>query len=296
MKSENWLSESCKIRWFFVAFFCILFLGGRSEALPEYLQVAKQTYAFKPAGEIAAKKCQLCHTQATNANSLNFYGKSVQSALNAASAETLTPALLHTLDKQDPDGDGFDNLSEFRADTLPGDPLSHPKGAPAVAISSKLLATATQAEMNPFDPKKALLAKHAQHPVMVHFPIALFLFSLFLDVLGRMRNSADLQKAALVNLLGATVMGGISLLTGLIAWQLKFGGLSAPISDNRWLYIHLGLGIATVILLSMLSFIRIKGLRKGVSELSIAYLVLATVAAITIALAGHLGGVVSGVS
>ena len=131
---------------------------------------------------------------------------------------------------------------------------------------------------------------------MVHFPIALFLFSLFLDVLGRMRNSADLRKVALVNLLGATVMGGVSLLTGLIAWQLKFGGLSAPISDNRWLYLHLGLGIATVILLSILSFIRIRRLRKGVSELSTTYFVLATVAAITIALAGHLGGVVSGVS
>ena len=165
-----------------------------------------------------------------------------------------------------------------------------------MARSSKLPATATPAGLNPFDPKKALLAKHAQHPVMVHFPIALFLFSFFLDLLGRLRNSADLQKVALVNLLGATVMSGISLLTGLIAWQLKFGGLSTPISDNRWLYIHLGLGISTVIMLSILSFIRIKRLRKGVSELSTTYFILATVAAITIALAGHLGGVVSGVS
>ena len=29
--------------------------------------------------------------------------------------------------------------------------------------------------MNPFDPKAALLAKHAQHVVLVHFPIALFM-------------------------------------------------------------------------------------------------------------------------
>jgi hypothetical protein len=29
--------------------------------------------------------------------------------------------------------------------------------------------------MNPFDLKAALLAKHAQHPVIIHFPIALFI-------------------------------------------------------------------------------------------------------------------------
>ena len=82
MKTENWISENSKIRWFLVAFFCLLFLGGRSEALPEYLQAAKQTYSFKPTGEIATKNCQLCHTQATNANSLNLYGKSVKTTLN----------------------------------------------------------------------------------------------------------------------------------------------------------------------------------------------------------------------
>jgi hypothetical protein len=31
--------------------------------------------------------------------------------------------------------------------------------------------------MNPFDLKAARLAKHAQHPVIIHFPIALFVIS-----------------------------------------------------------------------------------------------------------------------
>jgi len=34
--------------------------------------------------------------------------------------------------------------------------------------------------MNPFDLKAALLAKHAQHPVIIHFPIALFIISVAL--------------------------------------------------------------------------------------------------------------------
>jgi uncharacterized membrane protein len=38
--------------------------------------------------------------------------------------------------------------------------------------------------MNPFDLKAALLAKHAQHPVMIHFPIALFITSLAFDFLA----------------------------------------------------------------------------------------------------------------
>jgi hypothetical protein len=29
--------------------------------------------------------------------------------------------------------------------------------------------------LSPFDPKTVLLAKHAQHVVLIHFPIALFL-------------------------------------------------------------------------------------------------------------------------
>jgi uncharacterized membrane protein len=38
--------------------------------------------------------------------------------------------------------------------------------------------------MNPFDLKAALLAKHAQHPVIIHFPIALFIASLAFDFLA----------------------------------------------------------------------------------------------------------------
>jgi uncharacterized membrane protein len=37
---------------------------------------------------------------------------------------------------------------------------------------------------NPFDIKAALLAGHAQHPVLVHFPIALFIASAVFEVLA----------------------------------------------------------------------------------------------------------------
>lgn len=38
--------------------------------------------------------------------------------------------------------------------------------------------------INPFDLKSALLAKHAQHVVLVHFPIALFISSFVFDLLA----------------------------------------------------------------------------------------------------------------
>jgi len=38
--------------------------------------------------------------------------------------------------------------------------------------------------INPFDLKSALLANHAQHVVLVHFPIALFISSVLFDLLA----------------------------------------------------------------------------------------------------------------
>jgi hypothetical protein len=39
--------------------------------------------------------------------------------------------------------------------------------------------------VNPFDLRTVLLAKHAQHVVLVHFPIALFITGVGLDLLSR---------------------------------------------------------------------------------------------------------------
>ena len=41
--------------------------------------------------------------------------------------------------------------------------------------------------VNPFDLKTIVLAKHAQHVVLIHFPIALFLAGVALDFLAQQR-------------------------------------------------------------------------------------------------------------
>jgi len=39
--------------------------------------------------------------------------------------------------------------------------------------------------VHPFDIKSALLAKHAQHVVLIHFPIALFIMGVAFDFLAQ---------------------------------------------------------------------------------------------------------------
>ena len=59
--------------------------------------------------------------------------------------------------------------------------------------------------INPFDLKSALLAKHAQHVVLIHFPIALFISSVAFDLLAVWKNSRSLTRAAYYNLIAAAV-------------------------------------------------------------------------------------------
>jgi len=58
------------------------------------------------------------------------------------------------------------------------------------------------ASSNPFDLKAALLAGHAQHPVIVHFPIALFIASAVFDILAIWRKQPILAAVGYFNLVG----------------------------------------------------------------------------------------------
>jgi len=44
--------------------------------------------------------------------------------------------------------------------------------------------------MHPFDIKTIFFAKHAQHVVLIHFPIALFIIGVVFDFLGQWKGSA----------------------------------------------------------------------------------------------------------
>src|SRR5579872_6477016 len=78
--------------------------------------------------------------------------------------------------------------------------------------------------VNPFDLKTALLAKHAQHVVLVHFPIALFITAVGFDLIAQWTKQRGLATAAYYNLLVAAISTVPVLATGLLAWQFQLEG------------------------------------------------------------------------
>src|ERR1700676_774156 len=73
----------------------------------------------------------------------------------------------------------------------------------------------SKAMVNPFDLKTALLAKHAQHIVLIHFPIGLFLAAVAFDFLALWTKRRGLADAAYYNLLGAAISTFPVIVTGL---------------------------------------------------------------------------------
>lgn len=54
---------------------------------------------------------------------------------------------------------------------------------------------------SPFDIRTVLLAKHAQHVVLIHFPIALFIAAVVFDFCAQWTKNLTLAAAAYFNLL-----------------------------------------------------------------------------------------------
>lgn len=78
--------------------------------------------------------------------------------------------------------------------------------------------------VNPFDLKTILLAKHGQHVVLIHFPIALFISGVVFDLLSRGKRDSQLASAAYLNLSFAAVTVIPAVVTGLLAWQFALEG------------------------------------------------------------------------
>lgn len=91
-------------------------------ALPNYRTTFTQTYSPKAGTALASAGCAVCHTKgaAPSKTALNPYGADLakQTARDAAGFKAI--------EKLDSDKDGFSNLVEIQAGTLPGDPASKP--------------------------------------------------------------------------------------------------------------------------------------------------------------------------
>jgi uncharacterized membrane protein len=146
--------------------------------------------------------------------------------------------------------------------------------------------------LNPFDIRAALLAKHAQHVVLIHFPIALFIAGVLFDFFAQRPRRRALEVVAYYNLLGAAVSTVPVVATGILAWQFQLEGQKL----KGVLLMHLVLGSTSAILIWMAWVLHRRARRQVVHRLPVFRLGLETVAVAIIGLTGHLGGFLSGVS
>jgi len=78
--------------------------------------------------------------------------------------------------------------------------------------------------VSPFDLRAIFLAKHAQHVVLIHFPIALFVIGVLFDLLSIGKHDSQLTNAAYLNLSVAAATVLPAIVTGVLAWQIAFRG------------------------------------------------------------------------
>ena len=145
--------------------------------------------------------------------------------------------------------------------------------------------------MNAFDLKAALLARHAQHPVIIHFPIALFIISVAFDVFAIWRRNPAMARAAYYNLVAAALTAPVAIASGLTAWQWQLEG--ARLKGN--LLLHLIFALAASGMIWLLCGWRVLQRRSTQPTPGVIYIFLALATVLLIAIAGHLGGILSGV-
>jgi uncharacterized membrane protein len=145
--------------------------------------------------------------------------------------------------------------------------------------------------MHPFDLKAALLAKHAQHVVLIHFPIALFLSGVAFDLCGQRLKRTGLAHAAYFNFLIAAFMTLPVVASGLLAWQWQLEGQRL----KGILLMHLVLGCASSVMIWLVWWIhyRVRGRASGAPSYRIPLELLGVG---LVALTGHLGGFLTGVN
>jgi uncharacterized membrane protein len=146
--------------------------------------------------------------------------------------------------------------------------------------------------LHPFDFKAVLLAKHAQHVVLIHFPIALFIIGVLFDFLGQWKKQRLLAAAAYCNLFVAALATIPVLITGILAWQWALEGQRL----KGILLMHLVLGSLSSLLIWLVWLIHMRTQRKPGAILPGYRLPVEAVAVVTVALTAHLGGFLSGVN
>jgi uncharacterized membrane protein len=141
------------------------------------------------------------------------------------------------------------------------------------------------------DIRTILFARHAQHVVLVHFPIAAFITAVGFDCAAQWTKKPGMAAAAYYNLLVAAASTIPVIVTGLAAWQWALEGQAL----KGILLLHLSLGAASSALIVGAWWIHWRQ-RRHESALPDYRLTLEAIGVCLIALTAHLGGVLAGLT
>ena len=145
--------------------------------------------------------------------------------------------------------------------------------------------------INPFDLKTVFLAKHAQHVVLIHFPIGLFLAAVAFDLIALWTKRRGLADAAYFNLLAAAISTLPVVATGLLAWRFQLEGQRL----KGILLLHLILAGVSTVMIWLVWWVHFRARRRTV-YLPSYRLAIEALAVGLVAFTAHLGGFLSGVN
>jgi uncharacterized membrane protein len=146
--------------------------------------------------------------------------------------------------------------------------------------------------VNPFDLRTIVLAKHAQHVVLIHFPIALFIAGVGFDLVSRGKPASRFASAAYFNLAAAAAMIIPTVLTGLLAWQFVLDGKKIK---GLLLWHLLAASGATVLVIGSW-WMHWRARKAGSSTLPSYRIPVEVLGVGIIGLTAHLGGFLSGIN
>jgi uncharacterized membrane protein len=145
--------------------------------------------------------------------------------------------------------------------------------------------------LHPFDLRTILLAKHAQHVVLIHFPIALFVVGVGFDLVAQWTKNPFTAGAARYNLVAAAIATPPVIVTGVIAWLWALG---APRIQGI-LLLHVVLACLAGLLMIAIGWLHYRT-KPFTRKLPTYRLPLELCAAVLVAMTAHLGGILSGVN
>lgn len=253
-----------------IAATALLLLGvAQVWATPEEMERLHKVVEMKATSKLFKAECMTCHTDVP---SHNPFGKDVAAAIKSKGGKGFTPAVWNSLAKLDSDQDGWSNAAEIKADTYPGNKNDFPAGSPDLvkADSGAVSETALVDQLVP---------KHSFHPVIIHFPIALFLFGTGLEILGWRKRDTGMRRAGWWALLFGTLATAVAVPTGIAALIRNGYGWQGPA------LVHAIIAISATILMILTTLWR----RKGELE-SKTYFALLVITALAVGAAGHFGG------